>query len=210
MSKQLVLSKEWVKRFNLKRFLREHNRVLALIGAAIAFGTFVIKDGLRENLKDLVGSLENARSVFAIRNDMTAANQALGTVQANVHWIQYYMFHKPDSAAQSIVQPGEIEFDRPDFVTDSHMLTSALTLTNNIRDLLAKLPQQKAPLGKLRQLDDEGAKANLTFAFLIGSKVVKATVGLLVPRYEAWVPRTRISNSFTTRYPRSPMTQRSS
>jgi hypothetical protein len=54
---------------NLRRFCRRDGRILTLLGALIVFLTFVVKDGLREHLKDAAGSISAANDVFAIRED---------------------------------------------------------------------------------------------------------------------------------------------
>jgi hypothetical protein len=54
---------------NLRRFFGRHGRILTLLGALIVFLTFVVKDGLREHLKDAASSISAANDVFAIRED---------------------------------------------------------------------------------------------------------------------------------------------
>jgi hypothetical protein len=53
----------------LKRLFRKHSRLLPYIGALIVFATFVVRDGLREHLKDEAASIRAANDVFAIRED---------------------------------------------------------------------------------------------------------------------------------------------
>jgi hypothetical protein len=55
--------------FDLGAFLRKHNRILTFVGALVVFLTFVIKEGLREHLKDLVEALGSAQNIFRIRNE---------------------------------------------------------------------------------------------------------------------------------------------
>jgi len=50
--------------------LRRHHRTLTFVGAIIVFFTFVVKEGLREQLKGLVDSIEYAESVYLIRGDV--------------------------------------------------------------------------------------------------------------------------------------------
>jgi hypothetical protein len=53
----------------VRRFLVAHKRWLSFIGAVVVFATFVSKEVLRDNLKDLVGALENAQTLFELRGD---------------------------------------------------------------------------------------------------------------------------------------------
>jgi hypothetical protein len=53
----------------VRRFLVVHKRWLSFIGALLVFATFVSKEVLRDNLKDLVGALENAQTLFELRGD---------------------------------------------------------------------------------------------------------------------------------------------
>jgi hypothetical protein len=50
-------------------FLKKHGKTLSLVGALIVFVTYVVKEGFREHVKDLVDAAENGRNVFVIRND---------------------------------------------------------------------------------------------------------------------------------------------
>lgn len=53
----------------VRQFLVAHKRWFSFIGAIIVFATFVSKEILRDNLKDLVGALENAQTLFELRGD---------------------------------------------------------------------------------------------------------------------------------------------
>jgi hypothetical protein len=50
-------------------FFKRHGKWVSFIGALIVFSTFVVKDAIRENLKNLVDSLASAENNFAIRED---------------------------------------------------------------------------------------------------------------------------------------------
>src|SRR5258708_26169488 len=54
----------------ISRALRTHHKWLALFGVLIIFVTFIFKDVLRDNYKDLSDSVAHAENVFAIRNDV--------------------------------------------------------------------------------------------------------------------------------------------
>jgi hypothetical protein len=68
----------------LKRFMRNRNRLLTYVGAFIVFGTFVVKDGLREHLRDAAGSISAASNVFAIREDNIETRLELADLKKNL------------------------------------------------------------------------------------------------------------------------------
>ena len=49
---------------NLKQFFKTHDRLLSVIGAIIVFATFVVREGLRERLKDTSDSIAAAQMEF--------------------------------------------------------------------------------------------------------------------------------------------------
>jgi hypothetical protein len=61
--------------------MRRHQRLLTFFGALIVFFTFIVKDALRENLKDLVDSLNAAEASAMASNETQMAIVALEAVQ---------------------------------------------------------------------------------------------------------------------------------
>jgi hypothetical protein len=53
----------------LKRFVHKHDRLLSVFGALIIFLTFLAREKFRDELKELVDSVDAAESVFMIRSD---------------------------------------------------------------------------------------------------------------------------------------------
>lgn len=53
----------------VKRFIHKHDRLLSTLGALIIFFTFLAREGFRDELKELVDSIDAAQSVFLIRSD---------------------------------------------------------------------------------------------------------------------------------------------
>jgi hypothetical protein len=45
------------------------DRFLTLLGSLIIFATFIVKEGISENLKDLVSSIETAENTFTLRQE---------------------------------------------------------------------------------------------------------------------------------------------
>ena len=58
-------------------FLRKHQRLISFIGASIVFATFIVREVVREHLKDLADSLDQAENLFAIRGQLYSTNQRL-------------------------------------------------------------------------------------------------------------------------------------
>lgn len=50
----------------LVRFLRRHQSALAFVGALIVFGTFIVNEGLRDHLKNLIDSIRSAQVSYDI------------------------------------------------------------------------------------------------------------------------------------------------
>jgi len=72
---------------SFRGWLRRHEQAITLIGAFIVFATFIVREEVRENLKDLVSSIETASADFTSRRDTSAlANQLndIGTSLANI------------------------------------------------------------------------------------------------------------------------------
>jgi hypothetical protein len=76
-------SKANTRRFGSSR-LHRHNRLLTFVGALIVFTTFVVKEGLRERLKDFVDSVGAAESTFMIRGDTNIANSLLRSLEEDI------------------------------------------------------------------------------------------------------------------------------
>lgn len=49
---------------------KKHSHMMSWLGAIILLGTFVVKDALRENLKDLVDKLDAAENLYTIRREI--------------------------------------------------------------------------------------------------------------------------------------------
>jgi hypothetical protein len=59
------------------QFLARHNRVLILLGQLIVFTTFIVREGVRENLKDFVDSLDSAQGIFMLQRENSAVSTHL-------------------------------------------------------------------------------------------------------------------------------------
>lgn len=68
----------------VSRFIRRHNRSLTFVGALIVFATFVVKEGFRDHLKGLVKQIDNATSVFVIRQDTERTGLVLKAIEDEI------------------------------------------------------------------------------------------------------------------------------
>jgi len=51
-------------------FVQRYGRVITFLGALIVFSTFVVKEGIREQLRSTSESVNTAQSIFLVRSDM--------------------------------------------------------------------------------------------------------------------------------------------
>ena len=74
-------------------FLRRHSRVLIFVGALVVFVTFVVREGLRENLKDLVDSIDTAQGVFVVEQENQQMSERLAAI-FNINEAMYSNINK--------------------------------------------------------------------------------------------------------------------
>jgi hypothetical protein len=68
-------------------FFRKHSRFLSFVGALIVFATYIIKEGVREDLKDLISSIATAESTFKVRADNGSIQNQLKSL-LGTGWVQ--------------------------------------------------------------------------------------------------------------------------
>jgi hypothetical protein len=68
----------------VRQFFVAHKRWFSFIGAVVVFATFVSKEVLRDNLKDLVGALENAQTLFELRGDNASLRTQIFDLQVRI------------------------------------------------------------------------------------------------------------------------------
>lgn len=54
---------------SLHHFLKQNERVLSAVGAGLVLSTFVVREAIREDLRDLISSIDAARTVYLLRAD---------------------------------------------------------------------------------------------------------------------------------------------
>jgi hypothetical protein len=75
-----------------RRFLKllsKHQLLPAFIGAAVVFGTFIVKETLREHLKDFAESLDRSETLFTLRRDHSFLQSELSLVHQSLRESKY-------------------------------------------------------------------------------------------------------------------------
>jgi hypothetical protein len=85
---------------SFRNYVSRHSRLLIFVGALIVFVTFLVKEGLRERLKDLVDSIDTAQSVFVAERENQQMSQRLAEIY-RISVVSYDNMHNPAP------QPGE-------------------------------------------------------------------------------------------------------
>ncbi|MFZ1007470.1 MAG: hypothetical protein WAN65_11570 [Candidatus Sulfotelmatobacter sp.] len=62
-------------------WLKKHSRLVAFAGALVVFTTFVLKEGFRDYLKDLVDTVDKAETLFSVRHEIDLAVRHIGFVE---------------------------------------------------------------------------------------------------------------------------------
>jgi hypothetical protein len=121
---------------HVRQFVFDHRRWFTFIGAIIVFVTFVAKEVLSDNLKDLVGALENAQTLFELRGDnSTIRNQILDVKVRISDMYDKVMTPAPGSeAVRDIGQNLNVIFENDDQL---RLIDPTLA---NLDELVGKLP----------------------------------------------------------------------
>jgi len=85
---------------SFRNYVSRHSRLLIFVGALIVFVTFLVKESLRERLKDLVDSIDTAQSVFVAEQENQQMSQGLAEIY-RISVVSYDNMHNPAR------QPGE-------------------------------------------------------------------------------------------------------
>lgn len=113
----------------MKNLFRQHSRVITFLGAVIVFATFVVKDGFRENLKNLTDSIDSAESVFLIRSDL-----------------EDIKLHTGRSVAPRGDNPGMFDYAVQDIEHSRKTFDDIAYQLDNIARLIKKLPDQSSQI----------------------------------------------------------------
>lgn len=115
-----------------RKFLRTHKQWLVFSGPLVLFATFITKDVLRDNYKDLSDSVGVAESVFLIRDDV----QTLKSDQA---------LAQPDNVQDESVYGQQVAL----------RIEGTDVVLSRISGLFKRLPHNRAEAGELQKLREE-------------------------------------------------------
>ncbi len=68
----------------VKVFMKDPKHLFPLVGALVVFATFIVKEGIRDNLKDVVSAFENAQTTFALRDQNVRMTTMLTEIRTRV------------------------------------------------------------------------------------------------------------------------------
>jgi hypothetical protein len=131
----------------IKTWYARHQRFLTLSGAVIVFTTFVVKEGFREHLRDLVSSIEAAETNYAIGRGTSRTLREIGMVENMVAHLNTSHTTPVGKAADRLKQQVDAEFGE---------LIGTQALLDVNRTLISALPGQHGYLeDKLSKLDSD-------------------------------------------------------
>ena len=64
--------------------MKDPKHLFPLVGALVVFATFIVKEGIRDNLKDVVSAFENAQTTFALRDQNVRMTTMLTEIRTRV------------------------------------------------------------------------------------------------------------------------------
>jgi len=83
------------KGYHLKLLLHRHSSLLTWTGALLVFLTFVVKEGLRDNLKELTDSLDREQNVFLTRIQTSEMLLGVSRLERRGELLESEITHKP-------------------------------------------------------------------------------------------------------------------
>ena len=134
---------------------QKHKHLLPVIGAGIILLTFVVKETVRDNLRDLVGSIDTAQQGFELESQL---NRILLAANMRPREIQIRDLE------------GAVKTDIDDATAYFAFTSSALRSAEKLVDKLPENPKQRKQLmdleARLGGLDDERKKIQLQNGFV--------------------------------------------
>ena len=84
-------------------FVRRRGKLLSFFGALIVFSTFVVKEGMREYLKNVIDSLDLAQGIFAVRKDNSVTHSQLVLLAGNMTEIEGLLKHVNGNRSRNLL-----------------------------------------------------------------------------------------------------------
>src|SRR5579863_3610857 len=125
----------------MKEFFRKHKRWLGFVGPLVVFMTFVVNEGIRENLKETLSSLSNERAKMDASDSVTDIRSDIAEVLETI------------VAHEEHLGPFDHDWEKYADAEFSHIDRQL----NDVQELLSVIPNADdvAKLGALRALRNE-------------------------------------------------------
>jgi hypothetical protein len=127
------------KRHDVGAYFRRHNRLLTYLGAFIVFATFVVREGIREHLKELTDSIDVAQNVFVVRVDNIETNYALGGLRRQMAAIK-------DAPSAGKAREDLFDAAARELEVSKNRFREVASYLDCISRLIARLPSQTTPV----------------------------------------------------------------
>ena len=76
---------QFKSRGRAERWFAKHPELITVLGGLILFATFLVKDILREQEKDVVNAIDSAESIYLIRDSNLALRKEIDQLDANIN-----------------------------------------------------------------------------------------------------------------------------
>jgi len=132
----------------LKRFVITHDRLLTFLGALVVLITFVLKEGVRDHVKDRVDDVRAAINAYEIRSDLQLDSEEITAEEAEL--LKFYDRTKSMTAAQLLGYNGAVAEHCQRIQA---LLSKTVRAQNDVSDLANALP----PNDELNRSEKEDA-----------------------------------------------------
>ena len=113
----------------LHQLLKKHERLLSAVGAGLVLLTFVVREAIREDLRDLISSIDSAQSTYLVRADSVDIVSRLVALDARIAQM-----------ASAKIALGPISDLRRQEDADDWAYIRLNSTLNNLSDLVDRLP----------------------------------------------------------------------
>jgi hypothetical protein len=137
-------------------FFKEHAKFFILAGAFVVFLTFVVKDLLRDNLKDLANALAETQLAFALRHDNLMLSDKLDQLDTRLDDLQ-----NQSGPGKSVLSKKEIQIRDMIYVGQGINRMSWFEL-NHIESLVKKVSNHAQFEQRIRTLNQQVGTLNST------------------------------------------------
>jgi len=116
----------WTVINRVKSFFQKHGRLLSFVGALIVFTTFIVKDAIREHLKDLVDAVNSAEEAYRNETSIALVSKQIVDLELQLDSFEKAMqFHRSAVTERTMA-------NRDAATTTKFMLENLETLNNTL------------------------------------------------------------------------------